>query len=92
METGKNKTPGTADSMDKNAGDLPARCECCCFRDAKEMTYNTLKDAVSEAVIAFAESNGCSLEVKCRAELRPSMHGAEVTIRNFLVKIGNETD
>ena len=59
-------------------------------RDGNRPMYlPEFKKIISEAMYRFAESNCTGIELRCRIDLRPSLQGAEFSMYNFNVIIGD---
>lgn len=57
--------------------------------DERPMYLSEFKKIISEAMYRFAESNCTGIELRCRIDLRPSLQGAEFSMYNFNVIIGD---
>ena len=57
--------------------------------DERPMYFPEFRKLISEAMYRFAESNCTGIELKCRIDLRPSLQGAEFSMYNFNVIIGD---
>ena len=57
--------------------------------DTAPMTLAELKDIVSQAMFRFSETNGMGIELRCKADARPSMTERKFGLYNFHVIVGN---
>lgn len=57
--------------------------------DTAPMTLAELKSIVSQAMFRFSETNGMGIELRCKADARPSMTERKFGLYNFHVIVGN---
>lgn len=57
--------------------------------DMTPMTLEELRDIVSAAMFRFSETNGMGIELRCKADARPSMTERKFGLYNFHVIVGN---